>query len=77
MRIALPYLLWGRTATSDIPAILGLEICVGFLEVIFYINYPMIKCGEFKDFIKIQTFHAINIDNRCYRKDPLVSTREI
>ena len=30
MRIALPYLVWGRSATSDIPAILGLErfVCV-------------------------------------------------
>ena len=29
MRIALPYLLWGRSATSDIPAIFGLERVVG------------------------------------------------
>ena len=29
MRIALPYLLWGRSPTSDIQAILGLEMCVG------------------------------------------------
>ena len=28
MRIALPYLLWGRSATSNITAILGLEMFV-------------------------------------------------
>ena len=34
MRIALAYLLWRRSATNDIPAILGLERFVGlcFLE---------------------------------------------
>ena len=32
MRIALPYLLWGRSATSGIASILGLERFVCFLE---------------------------------------------